>query len=236
MTDRGNQELSRELYEAAVEDSLLKRRFYRAWQGLRLNFPGDIQLYAGGLLRPFEAALPGLLRTVIDRCQDQDIREILEGNLRDEEGGDARGTKSHLTLLDDFCVGIGMNRATLGDHEILPAAQRMLDTYVYYDSYGSIAEAVAVHLAYELMSGWIAPKKILGLQHWHVTDPVTLQFFVTHGAMDPGHTQALQDALAMCATAKNRPSIMAAFRAALGSERGWGGALDEVADRCGIAA
>ena len=143
---------------------LLDHPFYRRWEAGELS-PGELAEYAVHY-RAFEAVLPEVLSTVVDRLTDQghaDAAELVARNLSDELGR----PEAHLALFDGFAAALPVAPTADGPG---PAAHTLADTYRALAQESPVA-AVAGLAAYESQAAAIATSKGDGLRRWYRLTP-----------------------------------------------------------------
>lgn len=201
----------REGVELALADRrLLAHPFYRRWAAGQLQ-PGELAAYAAQYVH-FEAALPTLLRTMLDSLPpDQSAAELIQQNLADEEGN----PQPHLTLFAGFADAVGAVAEQPTD-----ATRRLLDTYLRLVGEGP-ARGLAALIAYEVQAPGIAASKAAGLrEHYRLAASAT-EFWRVHADMDGDHADWAIDALAQL------PDAAAAIPAARAAAEAWWSFLDE---------
>lgn len=173
------------------ERSLLKHPYYQAWQAGELTLD-DLREYAEQYYY-FESEFPRFLSAIHSHCPIREIRENVLDNLWDEE----HGPQNHRALWLDFCEGIGLDRDRLefvadmnppqGQNE---STRDLLETYEGLYASDDYQDGLAALYAYELQIPCIAQVKMQSLkEHYQITDPKTLQFFVAHQTQDVGHAE-----------------------------------------------
>jgi len=163
---------------------LLTHPFYRRWEAGELSAQ-ELTAYAEQY-RHFEAALPTLLRGILEQLPAGEARSLVEQNLADETGD-----PTHLELFDTFLAATsGAPGAGAG-----PAISNLLTTYGEVLSQGP-AQAVSGLLAYETQAPDVARSKGDGLRkHYDFTEADTV-FWDVHAELDVEHADWATQALA----------------------------------------
>ena len=221
-TDRRT-DLAGALASALEGRRLLDHPFYRRWEAGELS-PGELAEYAVHY-RAFEAVLPEVLSTVVDRLTDQghaDAAELVARNLSDELGR----PEPHLALFDGFAAALPVAPVADGPG---PAAHNLADTYRALAQESPVA-AVAGLAAYESQAAAIAASKGDGLRRWYGMDTSGTRFWDVHATMDADHGEWATEALALLDA--DPDEVAAAARRAADA---WWSLLDE-RQREGLAA
>ena len=207
---------------ALIGRRLLEHPFYRRWEAGQLA-EGELAGYAEQY-RHVEAALPQVLRSVVEQLPDGAARDLVAANLADEEGV----PEPHVTLFETFATAVGARPETAPS-----AATAALVGLQRSTAEADPVAALAVIAAYEVQAGAVALTKAAGLaEHYGVDDRGT-RFWDVHAAMEAEHATWSLDALALlCGEAGelSAPAIAAA--------QAWWGFLDEreaLAPACALA-
>ena len=210
----------RQSIEAALAGRrLLSHPFYQRWEAGLLQ-PGELAAYAAQY-QHFEAALPGLLRAMLDGLDpDSAAARLIALNLADEEGNPV----AHVTLFAAFADGVGAQATAPTD-----ATRHLLDTYGRLVAAGSV-HGLAALIAYETQAPEIAGSKATGLRAHYALDSRATEFWDVHAHMDHDHAEWAIDALAQQTDAEAAiPSMRAAADA-------WWAFLDEREREAAVAA
>lgn len=206
----------------SIEDALAGRRllshpFYQRWEAGLLR-PGELAAYAAQYAY-FEAALPALLRDMLDGLDPESSAAKLVGqNLADEEGN----PQAHLTLFASFADAVGAESTPPSD-----AMRGLLDTYASVVAAGP-AHGLGALIAYETQAPEIAASKAAGLRAHYGLDEGGTQFWDVHAGMDRDHADWAIDALAELPEAETAiPAVRAAADA-------WWAFLDERASAAAL--
>lgn len=197
---------STEVLSAVRPWRLLSHPFYTAWE--HGEVPKEVlKTYARQYFHHVDA-FPRYLSAAHSRCALPAARQELLKNLVDEELGD----QNHPALWMEFAKGLGNSLADVLSEELLPATERLIDTFLSVCS-SSYAEGVTALYMYEEQTPDIASTKMEGLmRHYGIHEPATLGYFALHKELDIEHSAA---------TAKLVDALPQADRAAAlaGSER-----------------
>jgi pyrroloquinoline-quinone synthase len=154
---------------------LLKHPFYQAWSEGELKL-ATLQVYAKEYY-PHVAAFPRYISSIHSKCADIKKRQVLLGNLLEEE----QGEENHPELWMRFAEGIGCERKEVekgGEH---PASVQLAKGYFDLTDQG-FAEGLGA-LA-------VAKAKVEGLKSCYgIHNPSALQFFEVHAEADEWHTE-----------------------------------------------
>ncbi len=159
---------------------LLAHPFYRRWEAGTLDRQ-ELAEYAVHY-RAFEAALPAVLATVVERLEAEGegtAASWAARNLADEQGH----PEAHLDLFDRFAAALPTSaRATAPG----PAATALVETYRALAECGPVA-ALSGLAAYETQAAAIAASKADGLRRWYGMDDAGTAFWDVHAVMDADH-------------------------------------------------
>ena len=204
-------ELTAEFSRAIADRQLLQHPFYQRWERGELG-PGELAAYAGQY-RHFEAALPTLLRQVMDRLPAGPASDLVERNLSDEEGN----PRPHVELFESFAHAVGAPTTV----PQTAATRALLDTYGRLVA-GSGAEGLAALIAYEVQAPGIATSKADGLRRHYGCDATATAFWDVHATMDSDHS-----GWAISALAELPASRAVTIGAARAAAEAWWAFLDE---------
>jgi len=189
-----------ELQRALADRQLLTHGFYQRWEKGELTTE-ELQRYAGQY-RHFEAAMPQMLRNIVEQLPEGRPREIVLENLADEVG-----PVSHLQLFDEFATALGADC----DAQATPATANLVSTYEKLSQAGPV-QGLAAMVAYEAQVPAIADTKSAGLQQHYGVESAACAFWDVHSTMDVDHSRWTVEALA--AIAEDTGAITAAARTA----------------------
>jgi len=189
---------------------LLKHPFYQAWNAgtlKRESLAYYAQQYAGHV-----QAFPRYLSAIHTQCEDLASRQVLLGNLVDEE----QGSENHPTLWAQFADSLGMPAERLKPTNMIryPQTQALIDTFFDLTQNG-YASGLGALYAYEHQTPAVAETKLKGLkQHYGVQDKAGLQFFEVHAKADVWHTAEVAGLLNALTTAEQARAEKGAVTAA----------------------
>lgn len=199
---------------------LLKHPFYQAWTSGELSLE-DLRHYSRQYFAHVRA-FPAYLSEMHCRCEDLKSRQIIAGNLADEEAT----SPTHPELWLDFAAGLGVDRESVMSATVGPRIKDLVDTY------RSVARmdtglAVAGLYCYEKQIPAVANAKIAGLAaNYGISDPGTVRYFAVHESADVEHAAQWEAMLSRHAVNEDDASDVA--ERVLGAL--WSG-LDEIYSR-----
>lgn len=172
-----------------VQDrSLLKHPFYQSWT--RGELPIESMREYAGQYYHFESAYPTFLSGIHHRCTNREIRQLILGNLWDEEQGD----ENHVELWLRFCDALDLNREEIVNNIASETTRQLVDTYRDLTSSSSLGAGAAALYAFESQVPEIAKAKIAGLKdHYGMDNPEAVSFFEVHRTLDLEHTDSERD-------------------------------------------
>lgn len=170
-------QLHAELTAALADRRLLDHPFYRRWEAGTLQ-AGELGAYAAQY-RYFEAALPGILRTLLAGLEPGPAADLVQRNLSDEESN----PEAHVAVFAGFADAVGAEDAPPS-----PATDRLLDTYRQLIE-SSAREGLAALVAYEMQAPAIAASKASGLRRHYEIDAAGTRFWDIHATMDDDHAR-----------------------------------------------
>ncbi len=179
--------LSERLKGIISEHHLLHHPFYRAWSEGRLNLE-VLRRYAGQYYAQVQA-FPRFVSGVHSRCPRIEARKVLLQNLVDEElhGAD------HPELWMRFAEGMGVDRQSLGETELLPETKEMVNDFFELTE-GPWTDGLCALFAYESQIPEVSATKIDGLKRFYgIEDDRSLSFFHAHLTYDVLHAKAAQE-------------------------------------------
>ena len=168
---------------------LLTHPFYQRWEAGELRSQ-ELAEYAVHY-RAFEAVLPTVLSTVVDRLMfdgEFEAAEMVARNLADELGR----PEPHLVLFDRFAAALPAAATPAPG----PAADALADTYLALAEQSPVA-AIAGLAAYETQAAAIAATKGDGLRRWYGVGADGTTFWDVHATMDADHGDWAVEALAL---------------------------------------
>lgn len=173
--------LSEALHQQLNPWHLLSHPFYQAWNAGILS-KETLQIYAMEYYHHV-SAFPRYISAIHSLCPNIKIRQILLGNLLEEE----QGEENHPELWQRFAEGLGLLRDNLNDSPKLKATRDLVDGYLDLTR-SDFATGLGALYAYECQTPAVAKSKIEGLkEHYGIEDERTLQFFSVHKETDEWH-------------------------------------------------
>lgn len=162
---------------------LLKHPFYASWNAGTLSRE-ILKTYAKEYYHHV-AAFPRYVSAIHSSCDDIKTRQVLLGNLIEEEQGD----DNHPELWKRFAEGLGVQQSELDSIAELKETNELVDGY--YDLVKSdFATGLGALYAYERQTPEVSKSKIDGLKkHYNLTDDRSLQFFNVHMKADEWHSE-----------------------------------------------
>ena len=162
---------------------LLNHQFYKAWNDGQLSID-TLKTYAKEYYHHV-AAFPRYISGIHTQCSDLKTRQVLLGNLIEEE----QGAENHPELWKQFGEGLGLSRVEFDEKPQLSATNALVDGY--FDHVRSdFSAGLGALYAYERQTPEVATSKIEGLcNHYGITDERTLKFFDVHADADVWHRE-----------------------------------------------
>ena len=163
--------------------NLLNHPFYKSWNSGELSRE-TLQTYAKEYYHHV-AAFPRYLSGIHFQCDDLQTRQVLLGNLIEEE----QGPENHPELWKQFAKGLGVTASELEEKPKILETKALVDGY--YDLVKSdFATGLGALYAYERQTPEVSKSKIDGLKaHYGITDASSLQFFTVHMEADEWHSE-----------------------------------------------
>jgi pyrroloquinoline-quinone synthase len=170
------------LQEKIASKHLLKHPFYVAWSNGTLPLE-NLRHYAEQYFAHVRA-FPVYLSTMHSHCTNLDTRQVIAGNLADEEAT----LPTHPQLWLDFAAGLGLTRESVLSATAGPRMAALVDTF------SAVAKmdtglAVAGLFCYEAQIPAVASAKIAGLKaNYGIDAEATLRYFQVHESADVEHS------------------------------------------------
>ncbi|WCR58928.1 MAG: PqqC-like protein [Wolbachia endosymbiont of Ctenocephalides felis wCfeF] len=162
---------------------LLKHQFYQSWNEGNLSLEA-LQVYAKEYYHHV-AAFPRYISGIHSLCPNLKMRQVLLGNLIEEEQGD----ENHPELWQRFAEGLGVSRSDLREDAQIKETQELVDGYFDIVQSG-FAMGLGALYAYERQTPEVSKSKIEGLKkHYSIDDERSLQFFTVHMNADEWHSE-----------------------------------------------
>jgi pyrroloquinoline-quinone synthase len=170
-----------QLNEQLDQYHLLKHPFYQAWSAGQLELE-TLQEYAKQYYHHVND-FPRYLSAIHTQVEDIETRQIILGNLIDEE----QGEENHPELWLRFAESLGVTREEAKNVAISAKTQALLDGY--REICASSPEAgIGALYAYERQVPEVAKSKIDGLEKFYaITSEKGLKFFKVHITADEWH-------------------------------------------------
>ena len=177
--------LSNRLSAIVAEWSLLKHRFYRAWNEGALSLDSLRRYAAQYSVQVHE--FPRFVSAVHSRCPQLDARKVLTENLCDEEIHDV----DHPELWLRFCDDLGLSREAVAAETPLPETAAMVRVFRAICD-GDWRDGLCALFAYERQVPEVSASKIDGLKRFYgIEQERALSFFRAHQTYDVVHLQKL---------------------------------------------
>ncbi|MCM1002543.1 CADD family putative folate metabolism protein [Wolbachia pipientis] len=169
---------------------LLKHQFYQSWNEGKLSLEA-LRVYAKEYYHHV-AAFPRYISSIHSLCPNLKIRQVLLGNLIEEEQGD----ENHPELWQRFAEGLGVSRSDLREDAQIKETQELVDGYFDIVRLG-FASGLGALYAYERQTPEVSKSKIDGLKrHYSIDDERSLQFFTVHMDADEWHSEECANLIA----------------------------------------
>lgn len=169
---------------------LLKHPFYESWNEGSLSLQA-LQTYAKEYYHHV-AAFPRYISGIHSLCPNLKMRQVLLGNLIEEEQGD----ENHPELWQRFAEGLGVARPNLFEDAQVKETQELVDGYFDIVRSG-FAEGLGALYAYERQTPEVSKSKIEGLKkHYSINDERSLKFFTVHMEADEWHSEECANLIA----------------------------------------
>lgn len=179
------------LNEKLDELHLLKHDFYKHWTegNLPLNV---LATYAKEYYGHVEA-FPRYVSYVHANCEKIEDRQILLGNLIEEE----QGENNHPKLWRDFAHSLGVIDEELKEQNI-KETKELIDGY--YDLVRKdYATGLGALYAYERQTSEVSKSKIDGLKkHYNIDSKEAIEFFNVHIEADKWHSEEVEKLIESC--------------------------------------
>ncbi len=169
---------------------LLKHPFYESWNEGSLSLQA-LQTYAKEYYHHV-AAFPRYISGIHSLCPNLKMRQVLLGNLIEEEQGD----ENHPELWQRFAEGLGVARSELCENAQVKETRELVDGY--FDIVKSdFAAGLGALYAYERQTPEVSKSKIEGLKkHYSINDERSLKFFTVHMEADEWHSEECANLIA----------------------------------------
>lgn len=171
-------------YKAKLQElHLLNHPFYQAWSAGTLSLD-TLKTYAEQYYHHVDA-FPRYISTIHSQCKDIESRQVLLGNLTEEESGE----ENHPELWLRFAEKLGASRQQVKNAELLENTRSLVEGY--FDlARSSYAKGLGALYAYERQVPEVAQSKIDGLKKFYNIDSEeALKFFKVHITADQWHSE-----------------------------------------------
>ena len=162
---------------------LLNHPFYKKWSNGELN-KEVLQEYAKQYFHHVNA-FPRCISAIHSNCLDLKDRQVLLGNLMEEEDKE----NSHPDLWLKFSNGLGVDSKDVKNVKLNQETKDLIDEFLNI-ARSSYAKGLGSLYAYEYQVPEIAKSKILGLSKFYgIKDSKTTKFFEVHITADEWHSE-----------------------------------------------
>lgn len=177
----------KEINAALDEFHLLKHPFYQMWSEGKLTVD-VLRSYSEQYYHHVDA-FPRYISTIHSKCTNIAERQVLLGNLIDEEKGD----ENHPELWLRFAEGLGASRKDVKSATLNKETKALVDGFFALCN-KSYAHGLGALYAYERQVPAVAKSKIDGLKMFYgIEDERSTQFFTVHMTADEWHSQEVAD-------------------------------------------
>ena len=168
-----------------ARSSILEHTFYKDWLSGRLERE-DIRYYAEQWLLMEEKFVP-FMESAMHRCDVQEVRDVIEGNMLEESGTACVSGKPHVELWKRFASIFGANTDDVVANDM---TDYLVSTFKSLCAEGGWRSAVIALYAYESQIPLVCEQKISALkEHYGISDNSGMEFFTIHGELDKKHSQ-----------------------------------------------
>ena len=172
-----------ELHRKIKPFNLLNHPFYKDWNAGKLNIK-ILQEYSKQYFHHVEA-FPRCISAIHSNCTDLKNRQVLLGNLMEEE--DIK--KPHPGLWLKFAKGLGVSEKEVKKAMINKETKELIDKFLTISRL-SYAKGLGALYAYEYQMPQVAKSKIEGLAKFYgISDEETIEFFKVHIEADEWHSE-----------------------------------------------
>lgn len=162
---------------------LLKHPFYQAWSEGKLSLE-VLQQYAKQYYNQVKN-FPRYISKIHSECEDITSRQVLLGNLIEEENGE----ENHPELWLRFAEGLGVKREDVEGSELQYETKALVDGFFKLAD-ESYAKGLGALYSYERQVPEVAKSKIDGLEKFYgITGEAALKFFNVHVTADEWHSE-----------------------------------------------
>ena len=171
------------LKEAVKPYHLLQHPFYQKWNKGTLN-KKVLQEYSKQYFHHVEA-FPRCISAIHSNCTELENRQILLGNLMEEEDKE----NHHPGLWLKFANGLGIDSEDVKSAKLNQETKDLIDGFLEITK-NSYAKGLGALYTYEYSVPEIAKSKIMGLSKFYgIKDTETIKFFTVHIQADEWHSE-----------------------------------------------
>ncbi|MFQ3307459.1 MAG: pyrroloquinoline-quinone synthase [Candidatus Midichloriaceae bacterium] len=168
---------------------LLKHPFYKDWNAGKLNLE-VLQEYSKQYFHHVDA-FPRCISSIHSNCTDLKNRQVLLGNLLEEEDKE----NSHPDLWLKFAKGLNISEEEVKNVDLNKETEGLINDFLAI-SRSSYASGLGALYAYEYQMPEVAKSKIKGLKaFYNITNKDTTEFFTVHIEADEWHSEECLDLL-----------------------------------------
>ena len=179
-----------ELQEKIRPFNLLNHSFYKEWNAGKLNIE-ILQEYSKQYFHHVDA-FPRCISAIHSNCTDLKNRQVLLGNLMEEENTD----NSHPDLWLKFAKGLGIPEKEVKEVKLNEETKELIDEFLTISRL-SYTKGLGALYAYENQMPQVAKSKIKGLAEFYgISDKETIEFFEVHIGADEWHSEECLNLLA----------------------------------------
>ncbi|MSO13780.1 PqqC-like protein [Rickettsiales endosymbiont of Trichoplax sp. H2] len=171
------------LFQKIKPFHLLKHPFYNKWSNGELN-KEVLKEYSKQYFHHVEA-FPRCISAIHSNCNELENRQVLLGNLIEEEDKE----NSHPDLWLKFSNGLGVDSKDVKSVKLNQETKDLIDEFLNI-ARSSYAKGLGSLYAYEYQIPEVAKSKIMGLSKFYgINDEETIKFFNVHINADEWHSE-----------------------------------------------
>jgi pyrroloquinoline-quinone synthase len=165
----------------------LKHSFYKYWNAGKLN-KEVLQEYSKQYFHHVEA-FPRCISAIHSNCKNLQNRQVLLGNLLEEENI----KNSHPDLWLQFANGLDVSVSEIKKCQLYTETKSLIDEFLALAK-NSYAAGLGALFAYESQVPEVAASKIKGLaEFYNIADEKIIEFFTVHLEADEWHSAEIAD-------------------------------------------
>ena len=177
---------------------LLNHPFYKKWTNGELN-KEVLKEYSKQYFHHVEA-FPRCISAIHSNCTELENRQILLGNLMEEEDKE----NSHPDLWLKFSNGLGVDSKDVKNVKLNQETKDLIDEFLSI-ARSSYAKGLGSLYAYEYQIPEVAKSKIMGLSKFYgINDEETIKFFNVHIHADEWHSEECLNLLTKLTSKKDQ--------------------------------